>query len=67
MAGVGEYLVKATNRRGMVLFVDTDNVVKWYPEYLDKRKMMPDGYLRLLNSKYEHVRQFLIADAVTQE
>ena len=58
--GVGEYLVTSANRRGLVLFVDTDGVVKYYPE-----KMMSKGFLQLLNSKYQHVKNFLIMDAVS--
>lgn len=60
--GVGEYLVDAANRRGVALWVDVNTQVVYYPA-----NKMPKGFLRLLNSKYEHVRQFLLLSAVTQE
>jgi hypothetical protein len=58
--GVGEYLVRQAMKRGMVVFVDTDGVVKYYPE-----SRMSQGFLRLLNSKYHYVKHFLIMDAVS--
>lgn len=58
--GVGEYLVERANARGILLFVDTDQTVKYYPE-----AKMSEGFLRLLNSKYEDVRQFLLLDTIS--
>lgn len=59
-AGVGEYLVYQANRRGLVLFVDTDRVVKYYPE-----KKMTKGFLDLLTRYYQHVKQFLLLDTIS--
>lgn len=57
---VGETLVECARKRGMVLFVDTDGIVKYYPA-----NKMGKGFLRLINSRYHFVRDWIITDAVS--
>lgn len=46
----------------MILFVDADSIVKYYPDY-----NMSDAFLQLLNRNYERVKYWLITEAVTTE
>jgi hypothetical protein len=60
--GTGAALVRSANRRGLLVFVDTDGAVKCYP-----RRLMSDEFMEHLGLHYHELRHFLIADAVTIE
>lgn len=61
MPGLGEYLVKQANKRGTVVFVDTDSRLKYYPAKIDP------VLLSLINRHYYRVRDWVVTEAVTQE
>jgi hypothetical protein len=58
----GQSLVRLANRRGMIVFVDTDGALKLYP-----RRFATREFLDILEANYWRVLHYLIADAVTSE
>lgn len=61
MTSVGEFLVHAANKRGIVMFVESGRV-RYFP-----RTRMSEGLLRVLVKYREQVLAWLVGDAVTGE
>lgn len=62
MAGIAETLIRETNRRGIVMFVNTNGRVAYFP-----KRLMSSRFLRLLESQSSRIKAWLIADAITAE
>lgn len=60
MGSVGEYLVKSAHRRGVILIVDWDRRVRYFPN-----ENVSQAFITVIDKYHRQIREWILADAVS--